>query len=191
VAPVGRVRALLQTGGYLLWWTGGPHRPDGTGDGAQTTLAGVNEAETAGQVLAATRELRPQALLTWPPDGLSGHPDHAAVSRWTARAFQQAAALGSDAPAALYYLAVPRSVAQALGLVQLYAIPDEEVTLAVDVADAWAQKMAAIRWHRTQLGESPVLQSPEERWQMFLGREHFRRAEVRQGDDFLLAPEED
>jgi LmbE family N-acetylglucosaminyl deacetylase len=58
-------------------------------------------------------------LLTWPPDGLSGHPDRAAVSRWTARAFQQAAALESDAPAALYYLAVPRSVAQALGLVQL------------------------------------------------------------------------
>jgi N-acetylglucosamine malate deacetylase 2 len=53
------------------------------------TLAEVEPEEAVAKVLAAIRELRPQVLLTWPPDGLSGRPDHAAVSRWTGRAYQQ------------------------------------------------------------------------------------------------------
>jgi LmbE family N-acetylglucosaminyl deacetylase len=157
-------------------------------DGA---LAGVDEEEAVEQVLAVIRDLRPQVLLTWPPDGLSGHCDHVAVSRWAAQAFCQAAALGADAPLALYHLAVPYSVAGALGLVHLHAIPDGDVTLAVDVMAVWEQKMAAIRCHRTQAGESPILQAPEERQRLFLGREHFRRAKARQRYDFLLDLKED
>jgi N-acetylglucosamine malate deacetylase 2 len=153
-------------------------------DGA---LAEVDEDEAVEQVVAAIGELRPQVLLTWPPNGLSGHLDHVAVSLWTARAFQQAAILGSHALAAIYHLAVPRSVAQALGLAQLHAIANQDVTLAVDVTPVWAQKMAAIGCHRTQAGESPILQAPVEWQRLFLGREHFRRAEARQEDDLLLA----
>lgn len=152
-------------------------------DGA---LADVDEDEAVGQVLAVVRELRPDVLLTWPPDGLSGHPDHMAVSRWTTQAFHRAASPGRDAPAALYHLAVPRSVAQALGLVRLHAILDEDVTVDVDVTPVWAQKMAAIHCHRSQAGESPILQAPEARQRLFLGREQFRRAEARQQHDFFL-----
>jgi len=143
------------------------------------TLSDVDDEQGAAHVLTAVRELRPQALLTWPPDGLSGHPDHAAVSRWTALAFEQAGALGPDAPAALYHLAVPRSVAQALGLAHLHAVPDEEITLAVDVTPVWEQKLAAIRCHCTQAGESPILTTSLERQRLFLGTEHFRRAALR------------
>lgn len=150
------------------------------------TLAGVDEEEAVEQVLAVIRELRPQMLLTWPPDGLSGHPDHVAVSHWTASAFERAAALGPDAPAALYHLAVPRSVTEALGLTHLHAIPDEEVTLAVDVMPVWEQKLAAIRCHRTQADGSPILAAPEDQQQLFLGVEHFRRAAARDGHDFFV-----
>ncbi len=152
-------------------------------DGA---LADVDEDKAVGQVLAVVRELRPEVLLTWPPDGLSGHPDHMAVSGWTTRAFHRAAGLGQNAPAALYHLAVPRSVAQTLGLVRLHAIPDEDVTVDVDVTPVWVQKLAAIRCHHTQAGESPILQAPEARQRLFLGREQFRRAEARQQHDFFL-----
>ncbi|HKZ83684.1 MAG TPA: PIG-L deacetylase family protein [Anaerolineae bacterium] len=139
-------------------------------DGA---LDAVNEVEAVAHVMIVIEENHPQILLTWPPDGLSGHPDHMAVSRWTDRAFEQAASLGSDAPAALYHLAVPRSVAKTLGLTHLHAVPDAEVTLTVDVTPAWSQKMAAIQCHRTQLGESPILSAPDEKQRLFLGREHF------------------
>ena len=149
------------------------------------TLSQVDEAEAVEQVVRAVQALRPQVLLTWPPDGLSGHPDHVAVSRWASLAFEWAGVLGSDAPLALYYLAVPRSVAEALGLSHLHAVPDEEVTLTVDVGPVWEQKLAAIRCHRTQASGSPILAAPPERQRLFLGVEHFQRAAEREGPDLL------
>jgi N-acetylglucosamine malate deacetylase 2 len=136
------------------------------------TLSGVDDVQGAAHVLTAIRKLCPQALLTWPPDGLSGHPDHAAVSRWTALAFEQASVLGPDAPAALYYLAVSRSVAQALGLTNLHATPDEEISLTVDVMPVWGQKLSAIRCHATQAARP----SWARRWRVnacFWGRSTF------------------
>jgi len=53
-------------------------------------LAEVNEDEAVAQIMAVLRELQPQVLLTWPPHGLSGHPDHIAISRWATRAFDRA-----------------------------------------------------------------------------------------------------
>ena len=149
------------------------------------TLGELDEEKAVSQVMAVIQELRPQVLLTWPPDGLSGHPDHVAVSRWTALAFERAGSLGSDAPDAIYHLAVPRSVAQALGLFHLHAVPDEEVTLTVDVSPVWEQKLAAIRCHRTQAGGSPILAASEEKQRLFLEREHFRRAEARAREDLF------
>jgi LmbE family N-acetylglucosaminyl deacetylase len=145
-------------------------------DGA---LTNVDEEVATAQVMAAIRELRPQVLLTWPPDGLSGHRDHVAVSRWTSQAFQRAASLGLDAPAALYHLAVPRSVAKALGLSHLHDVPDEQVSLTVDVTPVWEQKLAAIHCHHTQMGGSPILNKPEEKQRLFLGTEHFCLATTR------------
>lgn len=152
------------------------------GDGA---LADVDEQEGAAQVLLVIKRLRPQVLLTWPPDGLSGHPDHMAVSRWTRLAFERAGTLGRDVSDALYHLAVPRSVAEALGMTQLRALPDDEISLAVDVTSVWEQKMAAIRCHRTQSGSSPILRAPPERQRLFLGQEHFYRSETRVAHDTL------
>jgi len=133
------------------------------------TLAQADEDQAIQQVVQAVRELRPQVLLTWPPDGVSGHPDHVAVSRWTGAAFQRA-----DGPVALYHLVVPRSLAEALGMTHLHTVPDEAVTLAVDVSAVWEAKMAAIRCHRTQMDGSPILSASEERRRLFLGTEHFR-----------------
>ena len=145
-------------------------------DGA---LVDVDEEEAVAHVMAAIQELRPQVLLTWPPDGLSGHPDHVAVSRWVALAFERVGA------AALYHLAVPRSVADALGLSRLHAVPDEEITLVVDVTTAWEQKMTAIHCHRTQVGASPILTASEGKQRLFLGMEHFLLAEAQAGQDFF------
>lgn len=151
-------------------------------DGA---LSQVDDAEAVAQIAAVARELRPQVLLTWPPDGLSGHADHIGVSRWTARVFQEAAAWGAEAPLALYHLAVPQSAAQALGLVHLHALPDEQVTLAVDVSAAWEQRLAAIRCHGTQASGTPILRASEEKQRLFLGTEHFRRAQARMEHDMF------
>jgi len=138
------------------------------------TLAQVDEDQAIEQVVRVVRELCPQVLLTWPPDGVSGHPDHMAVSRWTGAAFQR-----TDGPDALYHLVVPRSLAQALEMTHLHTVPDEAVTLAVEVSAVWGAKMAAIRCHHTQMDGSPILRASEERRRLFLGTEHFRLAVIR------------
>jgi LmbE family N-acetylglucosaminyl deacetylase len=148
-------------------------------DYRDSALVDVDEEEAVAQVMATIQEFRPQVLLTWPPDGLSGHPDHVAVSHWVALSFERAGA------AALYHLAVPRSVADALELSRLHAVPDEEITLAVDVTTAWDQKMAAIRCHHTQVATSPILAASEGKQRLFLGKEHFQLAEARAGHDFF------
>jgi len=139
-------------------------------DGA---LADVDEVAATDRVIAVIAQLRPDVLLTWPLDGLSGHPDHCAVSRWTSQAFARATDLGAAAPVALYHLAVPASVAGALGLTALHAVPDAQISLAVNVEPVWERKLAAIRCHQTQAGESPILAAPAARQHLFLGAEHF------------------
>jgi LmbE family N-acetylglucosaminyl deacetylase len=147
-------------------------------------LLQVNEEQAVGQVVRAIRELRPQALLTWPPDGVSGHPDHVAVSRWTKKAFQRAAnpkaypehqaeGLHPQAPGALYHIVIPHSLTEALKMHHLHTVPNETVTLTVDVSAVWDTKMAAIRCHRSQMGSSPILDAPEEQQRLFLGTEYF------------------
>ena len=146
------------------------------------TLADVILAEAVGQVLATAHRLAPHALLTWPAHGLSGHPDHCAVSRWAEGVFAATSSL-----AALYHLAVPQSVAQRLGLSKLHATADSAIDLIVDVTALWETKMAAIGCHRTQWHESPILAAPLERQQLFLGVEHFVRAAARGNADPLQA----
>jgi len=152
-------------------------------DGA---LAQVDQEEAVSRIVAVVRELRPRVLLTWPPDGVSGHPDHIAISHWTGEALNWMASPAADTKGlardpsphatALYHIVVPHSLAQTLGMTQLYTVPDESVTLTVDVSDVWEAKMAAIRCHRTQLKGTPILSAPEAKQRLFLGVEHFRLA---------------
>lgn len=148
------------------------------------TLDQVDEVEAVAQVTAVVRELRPQILLTWPPDGISGHPDHIAVSRWAGEAFRQTTNLTCAPPqaggrpphvAALYHIVVPRSVTKVVGFPP-HSVVDEAVSLTVDVEPVWEQKLAAIRCHASQTAFSPILAAPAERQRLFLGVEHFRRA---------------
>jgi LmbE family N-acetylglucosaminyl deacetylase len=45
---------------------------------------------------AMITEIRPDTVLTFGPDGTTGHPDHQAVSAWTSAAFRQAAPAGAQ-----------------------------------------------------------------------------------------------
>jgi len=118
-------------------------------------LSEVDPQEGAAFVFDTVRDLRPQALITWPPDGLSGHPDHIAVSRWTLLGYKTAQATEWAAALTLYRLVVPETVANVVGLSGLHTVRDEDVTLAVDVHPVWREKLRAIQCHRTQAGRAP------------------------------------
>jgi len=73
---------------------------------------GISTAAEMDQVVARLREIfdrvKPAVVITWGPDGLSGHPDHRAASNLATQVFQQQSALGHK-PSRLYYVAIPES----------------------------------------------------------------------------------
>jgi len=140
-------------------------------------LSEADPEEVVAQILGIVDEVRPQVMLTFGPDGLSGHPDHIAIGQCAAEAFRRA-----DEVAALYTVAVPRSLAERLDMKRVHAVPDEAITLSVDVLPVWETKLAAIRCHATQLSSSPMMHAPEERQRLFFGTEHFVRAAARRSD---------
>jgi len=144
----------------------------------------LHEADTEtmiAHILSVVNEVRPQILLSFGPDGLSGHPDHIAVGQWTNEAFRRAEGI-----AALYTIAVPQSLAQRLDTRQIHPVADEAIALILDVASVWETKLAAMRCHATQWSSSPMMSAPAERQYIFFGREYFVRAAKRySANDFL------
>lgn len=67
-------------------------------DGGLADLDDETGADLVGRVLAA---VRPDTIVTFGPDGLTGHADHRAVSRWVTRAWQRA-----GGPGRLWYAAL-------------------------------------------------------------------------------------
>jgi len=123
-------------------------------------------------------------VLTFGPDGISGHPDHVAIGRLATEAFirarHQAAATGQGAwhvrPERLYYQVVPRSVAKEFALQGVEGIPDELVTATVDVSGWLGAKIAALHYHGSQRQGMRFLDWPADRRDEFLCLEHFRCA---------------
>lgn len=102
--------------------------------------------------------VRPDTVVTFGPDGLTGHPDHRAVSRWTSAALESV-----DHPVRLLHVTVTRDFLHAhaplnrrfgvfyLGEPQGHD-PDElylHLRLAGDVLD---RKVAAMRAQASQIG---------------------------------------
>jgi LmbE family N-acetylglucosaminyl deacetylase len=111
----------------------------------------------AGLVARYITDLRPDVIVTFGPDGMTGHPDHRAVSRWTTHAWE---ATGTDAQ--LWYATVTADFHERWGAlnanVGLWAdqpeppcTPRDELChsmmLTGDELDA---KVAALRAHRSQ-----------------------------------------
>lgn len=149
-------------------------------------LADVVEEEGVVWIADCIKAIRPQVLLTWPLDGLSGHLDHITVSQWRTVAYHQAKNEGIDELIALYHLAMPDSLAMDLEMKHLHTIADNDVTVTVNVQGVWEEKVASIACHRTQAGESPILQAPLEQQMRFLGWEHFNRYICCQTEDMFL-----
>lgn len=121
--------------------------------------------EAADHLVEIMREVRPQVMVTYDPNGAYGHPDHIKTHQVAMLAAQKAGEFG---PAKIYWTAVPRSVVAA-GLEKLagsvdnpfagvttvdevpFAVPDERITTRIDGSRYSEAKMAALRAHATQI----------------------------------------
>jgi N-acetyl-1-D-myo-inositol-2-amino-2-deoxy-alpha-D-glucopyranoside deacetylase len=149
------------------------------------------------------REIRPQVVVTYDPDGDYGHPDHVMAHRVATAAVQRAAEPGGTGVpwrvAKLYWTATPLSVLRAgfavvraadVGLTTVppdelgSGVPDEAVTTVVDASDVVGAKRAALVAHGTQItvrGEVFALSNGIGR--PISGIEHFRLAQGELGTD--------
>lgn len=72
----------------------------------------VDHAEAIGKIVTYIRRIKPQVVVTFPPDGNYGHPDHIAVSQFTSAAivcaadssYQDAENLPTQRVLKLYYM---------------------------------------------------------------------------------------
>ncbi len=143
----------------------------------QTSL----EPSGAAQVLDVMREVQPDSVLTFGPDGMTGHEAHKSVSAWAGEAFEQAAKPG----ARLYHAtATPEWAATWLPRLEPFDIflpgtppivPREELAIDYALPDHVLDlKFRAIRAHESQVeGLVQVLGDHMREW---MAVEYFRLA---------------
>ena len=159
------------------------------------------------ELVAVIREVRPQVVVTYGPDGGYGHPDHLQAHRVTVAAVEAAAdaayVAGTGEPwqvAKLYWTVTPVSALEE-GLAALreqgadtgfeavpsaddlgFGVPDDVVTTEVDGTAHLAAKVAAMRAHATQISvDGPFFALSHGRGQQVLATEHYVLAQGRRG----------
>jgi LmbE family N-acetylglucosaminyl deacetylase len=148
-------------------------------------LAIVNQGQAVGRLVRIIRELKPQVLVTFGPDGIYGHYDHIAAYRWATIAANMAAdpdcfpdhdICEPHQVSKLYFRVLPQeqvaTMAEAgkpaavmMDGVPFYFVgrPAEEITTVIDVSDYLEAKLSGIRCHATQVGRhNRFVDTPDE-----------------------------
>ncbi|MHB0856744.1 MAG: PIG-L deacetylase family protein [Anaerolineae bacterium] len=141
-------------------------------------LTVVHQGQAVGKVVRLLRELRPQVVITFGPDGVYGHYDHIAVHRWATIAVRLAAEpdcfpeqiKGDCQPhqvSKLYYHVLTKGQAQAFSEdgkpfeVMMDGVPfpgitypDEQMSASIDISAYLDIKQQALMCHVTQVGRT-------------------------------------
>ncbi|GAA2515104.1 N-acetyl-1-D-myo-inositol-2-amino-2-deoxy-alpha-D-glucopyranoside deacetylase [Pilimelia columellifera] len=142
-------------------------------NGRPRAFWGADLDEAAAHLVEVYREVRPQVVVTYDPNGFYGHPDHIQAHRVTMRAAELAAE-GGFAPRKIYWTAVPLSALTA-GIARFrdsaenpfagvesaaelpFGTPDEQIAALIAAPDHQDAKLAALRAHATQVPEDSWL----------------------------------
>jgi LmbE family N-acetylglucosaminyl deacetylase len=136
------------------------------------------------EIAAHLRRVRPQVVITFGPEGAYGHPDHIAISQFTASAIVRAAdsafvdhvGLPPHAVSKLYYTSYTASeyelyesvfgdLAMHIDGVERRSVPWTEwsITTRIATGEHWRTVREAVTCHRSQLpGYDALLSLPDE-----------------------------
>ena len=138
----------------------------------------------AAQVVDIVRDVRPDTVLTFGPDGITGHEGHKSVCRWATDAFEAAA---PDGARLLYATTTPDWVERWSDQLEPFRmfLPGYPVTtpraeLAIDFSlprDLLDRKFAAIQAHESQV--EGLVQVFGDRMREWMAGETFRVAAVK------------
>jgi LmbE family N-acetylglucosaminyl deacetylase len=133
----------------------------------------VHQGQAVAKLVRLLRELRPQVLITFGPDGIYGHYDHIAVHRWATIAVHLAAdpdcfpdpgVCEPHVVSKVYYRALSEEHVRAMPggpqpAVMMDGVPfffvghrRDDITTLIDVGDYLETKLQGIRCHATQIG---------------------------------------
>ncbi len=135
-------------------------------------LANIQDRIGAARLLDLMRQSRPDVVITFGPDGISGHPDHLAVHRWTTAAFDQYRQ-DQERPLRLYYIAPSEATQQGCGIPPPAKAVGGPVAF-IDVGKFLVQKVRAAQQHQSQ--NPPFSDDPETAAQEMACHELFRLA---------------
>ena len=132
-----------------------------------------------GRLREILSDLEPDVLITWGPDGLSGHQDHRLVSVLTTEIFQEPGP--KPRPQKLYYVALPASRVVALPESERgrrgAAVRDDFITTIVDGSGFLEPTFAAMQCRVTQWAPLDRMRAMfEDRSRLLEGRVHLRLA---------------
>ncbi len=168
----------------------------------------VHAADAVGKLVAIIRQFRPQVIVTFDETGVYGHPDHIAIYQHTTGAFHAAAdavqypELGAaHAVSKLYYSSFSRrhlllmaewlqtqdypSLFDNLDPQEL-GIPDDQISVSLDVERWQETKAHAWAMHRTQMNPNGALSRvPKELQRKWRRTEFYQLATSRVGPDVV------
>jgi LmbE family N-acetylglucosaminyl deacetylase len=142
-------------------------------------LDAADVSAAVGAIVAELRTVRPHVVMTFPPDGAYGHPDHIAICQLTTAAVVAAAdpAFGSGTPhrvSKLYYLAwnarqwaaYQAAFTKLVSVVdgverQANAWPDWALTTVIETGAWSASVWRAVVCHQSQVAASALARLPE------------------------------
>ena len=138
------------------------------------------------QIVAILAEERPDVVITFGPDGITGHPDHVVICRATTEAFRRFAGDGEPGFHRLIYGVIRQSMIDLWNskrieeglepwnpakIYHLRGVPDDEIDIVIDTSSVAPRVRAAMREHRTQWGDMNPPGVPEEHMLKNVSRE--------------------
>jgi len=169
-------------------------------DHADGNLRWADVPKLHAEIVSAIRDWQPDAVITFAEDGLYWHLDHVGIHERTCTAVRS---LGDSAPA-LYYVTMRKGAMReafetasakgwspaASGLWTIvpdaFGVAARRPSFTVDVHDWVPRKLAALRCHRSQMGEdNPFAWLDEADARRCLGVEQFRRARPHAGASLI------
>ncbi len=115
-------------------------------------LTSVSDDHGIALIKTEVKTFKPDAIITFHENGISGHPDHKTVTRWILHTVDQM----DNPPLLLYYGILPEQI-KMIPERELFAMPEQDITHRIDVNKYLDKKKAAIKCHETQ----------EELWKIF------------------------
>lgn len=126
--------------------------------------------ELVDRITAILHDERPDVVITFGPEGVTGHADHITVGGATTAAFHRCRAKGGDGFRRLLHSSISNSMLERFNAelvargqepidptqpFQPRGVPDETIGVEVDCSGVVDRKRAAIKEHRTQANDIP------------------------------------